>query len=419
MSVVVVSCNQRSAPIDVLERVTIAPRELPKTLQDLSLRDDLSEVVVLSTCNRVEIYAVCDRFHSGVEQISGFLADHSGLTLEQLAGHAEVHVDDAAASHLFSVAAGLDSAVVGEHEILGQVRDAFEAAQANQAVGPRLASMFKHALTVGKRTRTETDIARGTASVSAAAVELAGHQLGSLVGRSVLVLGAGEIGVSLAVSLRHAGVGEIFVANRSRPRAQALADRISATTVPLHELPAALEQVDVLLTATSADSYVLERSDLELVMLSRGGRPLVIVDAALPRDIDPSAGDLEGLSLLDLVAIREFADVGRAARAGEMEAAESIVADELERFRIGGFARQVAPVVTAFRSGLESIRQAELDRHEHRLAALDPATRELIETLTHKMVAKIAHGPTARLKDNAGSAKGHRLADAMRDLFDL
>jgi glutamyl-tRNA reductase len=418
-SVVVVSVNHRTVPLEMLERMTVPPAALSKTLDDLFDRDHISEVVVLSTCNRTEVYAVAETFHGALADINRFFSALSGFDVHRFIDHLITAYDEGAAAHLFGVAAGLKSAVVGETEILGQVLTSWDAARERGTTGPRLDAMFRHALETGKRARNETAIARGTASVSSAAVQLAEARVGSLVGKSVLVLGAGEIGVSMATTLQHHGVGEVLVANRTRQRAAALASKIDGVTVPLHELPAALERVDVLLTATSSTSVVLAHDDVEAVMAARGGRSLVIVDTGMPRDVDPSACSIDGVVLLDLDSIRAFAEAGMESRRQELEKVTGIVGEEVERFIATEAARQVSPVVTAMRSRFEELRTTELVKYDKRLASLTPEQREAVESLTRQLVNKIAHEPTMALKESAGTPKGRRLADSTRSLFDL
>ena len=419
MSVVVVGLNHRTVPLGVLERMTVPAAGLPKALHHLASGQHVAEVAILSTCNRTEVYAVCETFHGALSDINKFFAELSGLGQGHFAEHMFTAYDEAAVSHLFGVAAGLDSAVVGETEILGQVRAAFESAQAGGATGPHLSSLFRHALETGKRARTETGIARGTASVSQAAVELAADRMGSLVGRKVLVLGTGEIGVSMVNALQRAGVGEVLVANRTRLKASQLAQQVGGTAVALHELPTALMDVDVLLTATSSDTVVLERDDVELVMASREGRELLIVDTAMPRDVDPSAAMVPGVTLLDLESIREFVERGLDSRRREIEAVQAIVAEECERFSAGASARLVAPLITSLRSKAEHMRTDQFARFESRLADLTPDQHEAVEALTRQLVAKLLHEPTVRLKEHAGTVRGNRMADALRALFQL
>jgi glutamyl-tRNA reductase len=420
VSIVVVSLDHRSVPFDVLERMAIPAAGLAKAVTDLASRDHIAEAVVLSTCNRTEVYVVAETFHGALADVESFLTQLSGLDAEQFLSTLVTAYDTGAARHLFGVASGLRSAVVGETEILGQIRNAMQVAQDSQTIGPRLDTLFRHALETGKRARTETAIAKGTASVSQAAVELAAATIGSLEGRSVLVVGAGEIGVAMAKSLHHAGVAEILVANRSGAKGRALAAQVGGRSVALHELPTALEQVDVLLTATSADATLLSYDDLEQVMLSRNGRPLVAVDTALPRDLDPSAATLPGLTLLDLASIRAFVDKGLAARRDEIAAVTAIIGDEVDRYEASAAAREIAPIIVALRSNAETVREQEVQRAlSSRLSDLTAEQQEAVEILTKQLMNKLLHGPTMRLRESAATPRGARQADAIRQLFDL
>lgn len=420
MSVVVVGLNHRTVPLDVLERMTVNDARLPKALYDLRTRPNLSEAVVLSTCNRTEIYAVADRYHGAIDDVRSFLTDLSGLNIEDFSDHVYAYHDDFAVSHLFKVASGLDSAVLGESEILGQVRSAVERSEEEGAAGSELRRLFASALGVGRRVRVDTGIARGTTSVSQAAVAMAVDRLGSLDGRRILVLGAGEIGAGMAVALAGtAGLAEVLVANRTRTRAVALAGRTGGRVVDFGELGEALTTVDVMLTSTGATETVIDRDDVEAVMAHRDGRPLLIVDVAVPRDVDPGAGDLEGVTLLDMDDLRAFAESGIAERRREIAVVQRIVDDEVARFFEELAAREVVPLVTALRDRAEDIRAAELERYTARLADLSPKERAAVEGLTRGIVNKLLHEPTVRLKDAAGSAKADRLADALRTLFDL
>jgi glutamyl-tRNA reductase len=403
----------------MLERMSVPPAALGKALTDLHSRDHLSEVVVLSTCNRTEVYAVAETFHGALGDINRFFSTVSGFDIHRFVDHLITAYDDGAASHLFGVASGLRSAVVGEHEILGQVRSAWDAARDAGTCGPRLDAMFRHAVETGKRARTETAISRGTASVSAAAVQLAEARVGSLVGKAVLVLGAGEIGVSMATTLQHHGVGELLVANRTRLRAAAVASKVRGTTVELHELPTALERVDVLLTATSSTSVVLDADDIAAVMTARAGRPLVIVDTGMPRDVDPGAATLDGVTLLDLDSIRAFAEAGLESRKQELVKVTAIVTEEVDRFSALEAGRTVVPVVTALRDHFEELRAQTVARYQSRLVDLTDEQQEMVASLTRQLMAKVAHEPTISLKESAGSPKGARLADSARSLFDL
>jgi glutamyl-tRNA reductase len=419
VSVVVIGLNHRTVPLDLLERMTIDESRLGKALHDVASREHVSEAVVLSTCNRTEIYVVAEKFHGAYADVRDFLSEMAFLPPEDFSDHLYVSYDEEAAAHLFAVTSGLDSAVIGEAEILGQVRNAWTRAQEEGTVGTSLNLMFRHALEVGKRARTETGISRHIASVSTAAVAMAAQRLGSLEGRSILVLGAGDMGEGMVRSLVGAGVADVRIANRTWDRAVELADRLGGRAVGLADVEVALGQVDLLLTSTGASSLMLEHSDLARVMGQRTGRPLLVVDVAVPRDVDPSAGTLDGITLLDMDDLRDFAEAGMVERRREVAAVRRMVDEEVARFTAVATAQEVAPLVSALHDRGEAVRTAELERFRSRLAELDDRQLEAVEALTHGIVAKLLHHPTVGLKDAAGTARGERLAEALRDLFKL
>lgn len=419
MSLVVIGLNHRSVPLDLLERMTIDDARLPKALHDVVSREHVSEAVVLSTCNRLEIYVVAERFHGAYADVRNFLAELAYLPPETFADHLYVHYDREAAEHLFGVAAGLDSAVVGEHEILGQVRTAWERARAEGTSAASLNMLFRHAIEVGKRARTETAISRNIASVSTAAVAMAADRLGGLEGRQVLVLGAGEMGEGMVRSIVGAGASGVRVANRTWERSVELADAVGGRAIRLADLDAALVEVDLLLTGTGAHSIMLEHGDLSRIMTARNGRPLLIVDVAVPRDVDPSSADIDGVTLLDMDDLRAFAEAGQDERRREVGVVRSMVAEELDRYAALASAREVAPLVAALHDRADGVRRAELERFRARLGELDDHQAEAVEALTRGIVAKLLHDPTVGIKEAAGTPKGERLADALRDLFDL
>jgi glutamyl-tRNA reductase len=423
VSLVVIGLNHRTVPLDLLERMTIDDARLPKALHDVVGREHVSEAVVLSTCNRTEIYVVAEKFHGAYADVRNSLAEMAYLPPETFADHLFVSYDADAARHLFEVAAGLDSAVIGEAEVLGQVKAAWEVARTEGAAGSALNMLFRHAIEVGKRARTETGISRNIASVSTAAVAMATERLGGLEGRRVLVLGAGEMGEGMVRAIVNGGVedgvADVRIANRTWERSVELAERIGGSAIRLAELNGALAEVDLLLTGTGAHSIMLEHADLSRIMAAREGQPLLIVDVAVPRDVDPAAADIGGVTLLDMDDLRAFADAGIQSRQNEVAAVRSMITDELDRFVSQTSAREVAPLIAALHDRAEVVRQAELDRFRTKLAALEPAQIDAIEALTKGIVAKLLHDPTVGLKDAAGSAKGERLAEALRDLFDL
>ena len=420
MSVVVIGLNHRTVPLELLERMTVSDAHLPKALADLADRDHVSEALVLSTCNRTEIYASVERFHAAYQDIRDFLSDVSFLPADAFSDHLYAHYDADAAGHLFTVASGLDSAVLGESEIQGQVKHAWERARSEGTAGTAINMLFRHAVEVGKRVRTDTGISRNITSVATSAVAMARTRLDGLAGARILVLGAGDMGERMIGALADDGAAEVLVANRTWDRSVELAARVGGAAIHLDDLPRSLREVDLLLTSTGASSVMVEHGDLVPVMAERpDDRPLLIVDIAVPRDVDPSVADLPGVTLLDMDDLRAFAQAGVEERKREAKAARVIVDAELERYLTISSAREVAPLVASLRRRVEELRQGELDKHGIRLDELDDGQREVVEAVTRNVLAKVLHEPTVRLKEAAGSPRGERLADSLRDLFDL
>jgi glutamyl-tRNA reductase len=420
MSILVVGVNHRSGPLSLLERVTISAEHLAKAASGLAQRDNIREAVILSTCNRTEVYVVAELFHGAYGDVRDFLCELGDLGVDELTPHLYSQHDTAAVTHLFEVAAGLDSAVLGESEILGQVRTAWDVAQQEGASRSTLNQLFRSALATGKRARSETGIARGTASISHAAVEMITDVIGDLAGRRVLVVGAGSMGEGVAVALRRAGGAEILVANRTADRGASLAERVEGVAVGFDRLAEAVAAADVIVVGTGADEAVLTRS---LVADARGARattrPLHIVDIGVPRNVDPTVGELAGVTLADLDDLRDWADRGLSHRAAEAERVRVIVADEVEQFLVESTARQAAPLVASMRGAADRVRAAELERFANRFADLDETQRDAVDSLTRAIVAKLLHEPSVRLKAQAGTPQGERNAAAIRDLFDL
>lgn len=419
MSLVVIGLNHRTVALDLLERMTIEESRLPKALADLISRPHVSEAVILSTCNRTEVYVFAEKFHGAFHDVRDFLSSATFQPPELFADQLYTHYDSEAVRHLFRVASGLDSAVLGESEVLGQVRRAWELSQGERTAGPVLAPLFRHALETGKRARTETSIGRHIASVSQAAVAMARDRLGSLEQLNVAVLGAGEMGEGLVRSLCDAGVSAPRIVNRTWDHAVELASRVNGVAVRLSDLAATLTDVDILLTSTGASALMVDLADLRAVMQRRPQRPLLIVDIAVPRDVDPAAASLPGITLLDMDDLRAFVDNGLRERRREVEAVEEIIDQEVERYLAYATAREVAPLIAALRERADAVSTAENDRLASRLASLDPGQRAAVDALVKGVISKLLHQPTVRLKDAAGTARGERLADALRDLFDL
>ncbi len=418
MTVIAIGLNHRSAPLDVLERIAIPADGLAKALSEITGSEFVNEAVVLSTCNRTEVYLHAERFHDAYHDVRDALATISGIDLETFVDHLYVHYQDEAVRHLFGVSAGLDSAVLGEHEILGQVKTAWEAARSEGAAGSLLGQLFEHAISCGKRVRTDTGIGRSTASLSHAAVSLVGERVDGFDGLRVLLVGAGDVGSGVATAIAKAGAVRVEVVNRSADRAQGVADSIGGSSVDFADVAASIAEADVVIAATSAPGYVI---GVDQVAAARAGRtaPLLVLDLALPRDVDPAVGGLDGVELLVLADLQEFANRGIEQRQTEAVAARQVVAADLERYREASSARQVAPLIGSMHQRADDLRAGEIARYRTRLGELGPEQIEAIDAMTRAMVAKLLHEPSVRLKKAAGTRRGDRLAEAARELFDL
>lgn len=417
MSIVVIGLNHRTAPVGVLEKVTIPETGLPKALHGLVARDDIREAVILSTCNRTEVYAVAERFHNAFADIRDFFCSVSGLPATDVTPLLYSQHDDDAITHLFSVASGLESAVLGETEIVGQVRQAWERAMAEGVSRSTLNLLFRHALETGKRVRTETGISRSTSSVSHAAVEMAEEIVGSLTDSRVLVVGAGEMGEGVATALSGAGAG-VTVVNRTAARGGQLAERVGARVADFADLEIELSRADVVVACTGSGEPIIG-ADMMRRARAVATAPLLVVDIALPRDVEGGVGSLEGITLRDLDDLSRWAARGLEQRRGEVDQVRGIVSEEMERFVLEQAQRQAAPLVAQLREAAEKVRAAEMERFSARLAGLTDEQREIVESVTRGIVAKFLHSPSVKLREAAGTPQGERLAAAIRDLFDV
>lgn len=428
MSVIVVGLEQRNAPLDLLERVSVAEESLPKALGCLRDRSNLSEVVILSTCLRTEVYAVVERFHDGVAELEEFLAGFGGTQVESLAEHLTIRFDDDVAHHLLTVAAGLDSAVIGESEVLGQVRRAWERARDEQSCGPVLGGLFRHAVETGKRVRSETAIARGVTSLSHGAVELAARsRRGGLSGARVLVVGAGEMGEGIARALAAHHPAGVVIVNRTADRSQAVVADLPQTAAgpvtvgAFDDLADHLAGAEVVFTSVGTTHPIVDRPMVERALAGRtdGAQPTVVVDLGVPRNVEPDVSRLEGVLLLDIEDLTAAVAEAVSGRQEEVISAAGIVEDELERYRAVTRARDAAPMVSALRGQVERARRAELDRQRSKRTGLSEEQWEQVDEVTRAMAAKLLHQPTVAIKDAAGTPRGERLVEALRTLFDL
>jgi len=426
VSVLLFGVSHRSAPVSVLERLSTDEADQAKLVQQVLDSPLVTEVMMLSTCNRVEVYAVVDAFHGGLSAIGQVLAEHSGMSMGDITKHAYVRYSEAAVEHLFAVASGLDSAVLGEQQVLGQVRRAYATAETNRTVGRVLHDLSQRALAVGKRVHSETRIDAAGASVVSVALDIAAERLAGIAGRTATVIGAGSMGGLSAAHLIRAGVGEVHVVNRSLPRAERLAQNIaaqgvSARAVALEDLPVALAAADVVISCTGAVRPVVSLADVHHALAASRRdeltEPLVLCDLGMPRNIDPAVAGLPGVSVVDMDRVQR--EPSARAAAADADAARRIVAAEVAAYLANQRMAEVTPTVTALRQRAADVVEAELLRLENRLPGLDSAQRDEVARTVRRVVDKLLHAPTVRVKQLAGSPGGDSYAEALRELFEL
>lgn len=417
MRLFTIGLSHRTAPVDLRERVDFGRLGATTALDALTARAISREAVVLSTCNRAEVYAVAGP--EGPDAIGRFFAEYHGVPLSELADHLYVRRGPDVARHLFRVAAGLDSLVVGEPQILGQVKAAYATASDHGSTGAIINRLFHSAFGVGKRVRRETGLSEGAVSVSYAAIALARKIFGSLTDLNVVVLGAGGMAKLTAVHLKAQGVRQITIANRTLSAAERLAGELSGRAVAWSEIGHALITADIVITATGASDPVLSRTGMQEVMRTRPPRPLFIIDIAVPRDVDPAVSDLEQIFLYNIDDLQSIVKENLARRSGVLEQAEAIVGEEVDRFQAWMQSREVIPTVVALRDRFERIRQSEIARLESKLNGLPPEARERVEEITRLMVEKLLLDPTDGLKAVRDSNTIGTYAEVLNELFRL
>ncbi|HZI92512.1 MAG TPA: glutamyl-tRNA reductase [Thermoleophilaceae bacterium] len=411
--------SHKTAPLALRERLALPEGRAAAVLAELRATDSISEAVALSTCNRTELYLVAT---DGVEAESAalsVLARHAGIRPTELTDCLYSFREREAVRHLFGVAAGLDSMIVGEAEIQGQVKRAYELALVEGSTGPIANRLFREALGAGKRVRTETAVGRARLSVSSVAVELASDMLGDLSTRRVLVVGAGENGEVTARALRERGVHTVFVANRHYDRAISLAQRFGGSAVRFDDLPAELAAADIVVTCTASPHQIVGREELEEMSREREGRPLVLLDIAVPRDVDPRVRELPGIALYDMDDLQRAVAQRRDVREAEAARARVVVDEELERFDRWLASLDVVPTIAALRERGEQIVETVLAENETRWESLSDADRERLRTMASAMVRRLLHEPTLRLKGSVGDESSYLHVQALRELFAL
>ena len=417
MSVLAVGLSHRSAPVSLLERTSLVGDDPQKLLADLLRAAHVAEALVVSTCNRIEVYADVDKFHGGVQSVSETLSRGTGVALDELTDHLYVHYEDRAVQHLFTVACGLDSMVVGEAQVLGQLRAAYATARTEGSVGRTLGPLFQRALRVGKRAHSETGIDRAGQSLVTVGLSLGSEGIGDLTGRSALLVGAGSMAALAGATLRRTGIGPITVANRTAGNASRLAASLEGRAVSLGRIPDELCESDVLICSTGATGVVVTADMVERAMAARPDRPLFVLDLALPRDVDNAIRELPGVTLVDLETLGAVLEGDQTAR--DVESVRRIISEEVADYLTDQRSARVAPTVVALRSKAQNVVDAELLRLSGRLPELDERSRREVADAVRRVVDKLLHAPTVRVKELAGAPGGDSYAEALRELFDL
>ncbi len=413
---IVVGLSHRTAPVEVREKLAVGPDELRAVLENVAKDPNFDEAVLISTCNRVELYTTSAQPANAVRRATETLADRlpKGSSVDVLYQRRGVEV----VRHAFRVASSLDSLVVGEPQILGQVKDAFAAAQEAGTVGTLLGRCFTQSFRAAKRVRTETGIAEGTVSVSSIACELAQKIFGQLGGRRALLLGAGEMGEAAARSLREMGA-QLHVVNRSEHRALTLAEQCGGRAVPYEQLAVELAAADVVVASTSSPKFVLTPELMQGVARTRRHRPLFIIDIAVPRDVDPRIANMDNVFVYDVDDLQQVAEENMAVRERETLLAERIIAEEVDSFVAWRRSLDLAPTIVALREKFNRLAQTELQRALPRFSNLSPEDQAVLEGMSRALIAKLLHPPMAQLKAGAVEADGALLIDAVRRLFEL
>lgn len=419
MKLLITGVSHKTAPVEVRERLAFREEALPSVLADLQARDGVSEALILSTCNRVEIAVTTEDAGDPQQVVDAFLSEQKRVEPDALGPYVYRHEGREAIHHLFRVAASLDSMVVGEPQILGQLKAAYGAAKATGACCGWLEGLMTRAFSVAKRVRSETGIGQMAVSVSFAAVELARKIFGSLHNRTVMIVGAGKMSELAARHLRRSGASHVYVTNRTYERAVELAHVFQGTPVEYGRFTAMLPEVDIVVASSGAPDYILRKDDVQRVIAARRNRPVFLIDIAVPRNIDPAVNDLDNVFLYDIDDLQGVVNANLRERMKEADHAEAIVTEEVERMMARLKVQEVAPVIVHLQEQLEQIRRAELEKVRRKYGPLTEKQEEAFEALTRGIINKIAHGPISELRNQAGNPDGVHVIAAIRKVFHL
>lgn len=419
MPIIGAGLSHKTAPVEIREKLSISENDLPKALKHLTSKQSISEAVILSTCNRTEIYAVTDDPETGKNEIIEFLSEFHQFDKQAFVETLYFYTEEEVVRHLFRVASSLDSMVIGEAQILGQVKDAYKIAHENKFTSLVLNRLFRHAVECGKRVRTETAIGEAPVSVSYAAVQLAKTVFESLENRPVMVVGAGKMSVLTIRHLVSNGANPIMVTNRTYSRAEEIACEFNGIAVPFEERFEKMAEADIVISSTGAQNYVITADDVKNIIRKRKGRPIFFIDIAVPRDVEPKVAELENVFVYDIDDLKHVVDENLKERQREAQKAEKIVEEEVREF-LGWLATlDVVPTIKELNRMAQEIKEAELEKALRRLNGLDEDQIEVVKALAHGIVNKMLHKPIVKVKEAAAKKRGYRYVVALRYLFGL
>jgi len=419
MNLIIVGLNHKTAPVEIREKVSFSPDKLGESLKRLLNHYGLNEGVILSTCNRVEVLAITHDIEKGLWQIKRFLSEYHNIPLETLDEHLYTYQADGAVKHLFRVAAGLDSMIIGEPQILGQVKDSYSHAVEHDSAGIIVNKLYHKAFQVAKRIRTETNIGAAAVSISFAAVELAKKIFGDLTGRSVMLIGAGEMAELAARHLINNGIREILVANRTYERALEMVKDFSGTAIMFREYPRHLKNVDIVIASTGASSFIIREDQVREVLKERKNSPMFFIDISVPRNIDPLVNNIDNAYVYDIDDLQGVVQSNLNERAKEAGEAEDIIDEEIDKFYRWIKSLDVVPTIIALRNFCDTVRKAEMEKALASLDTLSDKEKKILDSMTKSVVNKILHNPMVKLKRDASGVEGDRYIETIRKLFDL